>query len=147
MKATIRIQGLRKRWLINTIGPMIVVALLGVAVFSISIANYYYTGMQNGLNYKAQEATDFFNTYAMNSYNEFYQMANSYVTDNFRDQDKLELQFISSNGRILLSTFGVTAGLSPDTKDITDALTTGKPGFFMGSDPATGQSIMAVSAP
>ena len=147
MKATIRIQGLRKRWLINTIGPMIVVALLGVAVFSISIANYYYTGMRNGLEYKAQEATDFFNTYAMNSYNEFYQMANSYVTDNFRDQDKLELQFISSNGRILLSTFGVTAGLSPDTKDITDALTEGKTGYFMGSDPATGQTIMAVSAP
>ena len=146
-KKKIRIRGLRKRWLINAIGPILVVALLGVAVFSVSIANYYYGGMRSGLEAKAREATGAFNTYAMNSYNEFYQTAYSY-TETFEDKDKLELQFIGSNGRILVSTLsGVTSGLSPGTVDISEALTQNEIGYYMGEDPATGQSIMAVSAP
>ena len=141
-----RIQGLRKRWLINAIGPILLVAALGVAVFSVGIANYYYTGMRTGLETRAKESTDAFNTYGMNSYNEFYQMAYSY-TESFKDRDQLELQFLSSNGMILVSTYGVTAGLSPGTQDITDALSTGEPAYYEGDDPATGQSIMSVSAP
>ena len=141
-----RIQGLRKRWLINAIGPILLVAALGVAVFSVGIANYYYTGMCTGLETRAKESTDAFNTYGMNSYNEFYQMAYSY-TESFKDRDQLELQFLSSNGMILVSTYGITAGLSPGTQDITDALSTGEPAYYEGADPATGQSIMSVSAP
>ena len=141
-----RIQGLRKRWLINAIGPILLVAALGVAVFSVGIANYYYTGMRTGLETRAKESTDAFNTYGMNSYNEFYQMAYSY-TESFKDRDQLELQFLSSNGMILVSTYGITAGLSPGTQDITDALSTGEPAYYEGADPATGQSIMSVSAP
>ncbi len=146
VKRRLRIQGLRKRWLINSIGPIFMVAVLGVVVFSISIANYYYTSMRNGLEAKANEATDAFNSYAMNSYNEFYQMANLYVTDTYQDQN-IELQFIDSNGRILVSTYGVTAGLMPGTPDIVTALDEGLMDAYMGADPTTGQIILAVSAP
>ena len=146
MKNRIRIQGLRKRWLINSIGPILLVAILGVVVFSIGIANYYYTGMRAGLETRAKESTEVFNTYGMGNYSEFYQMAYSY-TEDFRDKDELELQFINSGGMILISTYGVTAGLTPDTADITTALSEGKQGYYMGADPATGQNIMAVSAP
>ena len=144
VKRRLRIQGLRKRWLINSIGPIFMVAVLGVVVFSISIANYYYTSMRNGLEAKANEATDAFNSYAMNSYNEFYQMANLYVTDTYQDQN-IELQFIDSNGRILVSTYGVTAGLMPGTPDIVTALDEGSMDAYMGADPTTGQIILAVS--
>ena len=125
MKKEIRIRGLRKRWLINSLGPIVMVALLCIAVFSVSIANYYYTGMRTGLESKAKEAANAFNTYSMNSYNEYIQMARSY-TESFQDKDYLELQFIDSNGRIEVSTYGVTAGLMPSTPDITAALTEGE---------------------
>ena len=146
MKKEIRIKGLRKRWLINSLGPIVMVALLCIAVFSVSIANYYYTGMRTGLESKAKEAANAFNTYSMNSYNEYIQMARSY-TESFQDKDYLELQFIDSNGRIEVSTYGVTAGLMPSTPDITAALTEGEIEPYMGEDPATGQTIMSVSAP
>lgn len=146
MKREIRIKGLRKRWLINSLGPIVMVALLCIAVFSVSIANYYYTGMRTGLEAKAKEAANAFNTYSMNSYNEFVPIATSYA-ESFQDKDKLELQFIGSNGRILVSTYGVTAGLMPSTPDITAALTEGEIEPYMGEDPATGQTILAVSAP
>ena len=145
-RSKIRIQGLRKRWLINSLGPIILVAALGVAVFSVAIANYYYTGMRSGLDSKAKAVTDAFNAYAMNNYNEFYQRAYS-TAESFEDRDKMELQFIGGNGRILVSSFVVTAGLAPGTSDITQALTDGEPGYFAGKDPVTGQSIMSVTAP
>ena len=59
----------------------------------------------------------------------------------------MELQFINSSGRILVSSFGVTAGLSPGTSDITAALAEGNIEPYFGPDPTTGQSILAVSAP
>ena len=77
MKTTIRIKGLRQRWLINSLGPIVLVALLGVVVYSVAIANYYYTGMRADLVSRARAETDAFNTYAMNSYNEFYQLVYS----------------------------------------------------------------------
>ncbi len=138
MKNTIRIKGLRQRWLINSLGPIVLVAVLGV--------NYYYTGMRSDMEARARAETDAFNTYGMNSYNEFYQQAYS-SAENFEDRDKMELQFINSSGRILVSSFGVTAGLSPGTSDITAALAEGNIEPYFGPDPTTGQSILAVSAP
>jgi len=146
VKKKIRIQGLRKRWLINSIGPIFLVAVLGVAVFSVAIANYYYTGMRTGLETRAKEATDAFNTYGMNSYNEFYQMAYSY-TESFKDKDRMELQFINSSGKVLVSTYGVTAGITPGTSDVDTALHEGMSGYYQGANPSTGQPIMAVTAP
>ena len=146
MKTTIRIKGLRQRWLINSLGPIVLVALLGVVVYSVAIANYYYTGMRADLVSRARAETDAFNTYAMNSYNEFYQQAYS-SAENFEDRELMELQFLNSNGRVLVSSFGVTAGLSPGTSDITAALAEGQIEPYFGKDPATGQSILAVSAP
>ena len=146
MKNTIRIKGLRQRWLINSLGPIVLVAVLGVVVFSVAIANYYYTGMRSDMEARARAETDAFNTYGMNSYNEFYQQAYS-SAENFEDRDKMELQFINSSGRILVSSFGVTAGLSPGTSDITAALAEGNIEPYFGPDPTTGQSILAVSAP
>ena len=146
VKKKMRIQGLRKRWLINSIGPILLVAIMGVAVFSVAMSNYYYTGMRAGLETRAKEATEAFNTYGMSSYNEFYQLAYSY-TESFKDRDRLELQFINSSGKVLVSTYGVTAGLTPGTDDITDALSNGEMGYYMGINPDTDQKIMAVSAP
>ena len=121
MKNKIRIQGLRKRWLINSIGPILLVAILGVVVFSIGIANYYYTGMRAGLETRAKESTEVFNTYGMSNYSEFYQMAYSY-TEDFKDKYYLVLKFINSGGMILISTYGVTAVLTQDKREIAKEL-------------------------
>ena len=146
MKNTIRIKGLRQRWLINSLGPIVVVALLGAVVYAVAIANYYYTGMRSDMVSRARAETDAFNTYAMNTYNEFYQQAYR-SAESFEDREQMELQFINSSGRILVSSFGVTAGLSPGTPDIAVALTEGRIEPYLGQDPATEQNILAVSAP
>ena len=140
------ITGLRKRWLINSLGPIVAVAVLVTGVFCAGTANYYYNMMQDGLRIRATHAATFFADYTMNSYGEFYQSASAY-TEEFNEKDHLELQFIGSSGKIVISSYGLTSGLSPGTSDITGALQTGEVTPYRGTDPLTGEHIMAMCAP
>ena len=45
--------GLRKRWLINTIGVVFALGLACVAAITFSFAVYYYNGMESDLSYRA----------------------------------------------------------------------------------------------
>ena len=146
VKEALRIRGLRQRWIVNTIMPVFVVLLMVVILFSAGISSYYFSSMQTGLENKAQAAAEFFNSYAMNNYSEYYQMAANY-TDTFEDKDRMELQFINSSGRIQVSTYGLTAGTSPGTEDISQSIDKNEMSVFQGEDPQTGENILSVSYP
>ena len=145
-KKTLQIKGLRQRWMLNTIMPVLLLVILAVCLFSASITSYYYTSMESTLKAQARSDAESFNSYSMDSYGEYYQAANLLV-ENFADKDVLELQFINTSGRIQLSSYGLTTGNSPGTSDITDAMETGEVQSFRGSDPQTGENILAVSSP
>ena len=141
-----RITGLRKRWLINTIG---VIAALGmVCVFAITayFAAYYYSSMRSDLQFRAETTTEFFSDYVDQNYNEFYQSCMTYA-QTFDEGNDLELQFINKQGRLVASSYGPWAGLPPKTTDISDAVSTRGSAAFVGVDPDTGERIMAVSCP
>ena len=145
-KRTSKITGLRKRWLVSSLGPIFAVALLIAATFSVAMVNYYYNTMLDGLQTRAAHASDYFTSYSMTSYTEFYQSAYNFTRE-FAEKDKLEVQFIGDSGKIITSSYGLTSGLSPGTPDIVSALQTGKIADYRGADPNTGEHIMSVSAP
>ena len=142
----IEITGLRKRWLVSSLSPIFVVALLVVGTFCVGMVNYYYNMMLDGLKTRASHASDYFTSNTMNSYGEFYQYANSFASE-FAERDLIELQFIGSDGEILVSSYGLTAGMAPGTQDIYAAFQSREIEPFRGVDPNTGEHIMAVSAP
>jgi len=145
----LRLRGLRRRWLLNTVAPVFLLLGLLVVTFSSGISSYYYGTMQRGLESRAQAMASSFNEYFMdNGYNTYYQMAVR-SAETFEDKDWIEMQFISSSGRIQVSTSGLTAGTSPGTIDITQAQESGEmsPRHYQGRDPETGEQIMAVSCP
>ena len=143
----IRLRGLRQRWIINTVMPVFILIVLIVVLFSAGVSSYYYGTMQKGLETRAQAIANSFNEYFMDSgYISFYPKAVQ-AADSFEDKDRIELQFINSSGRIQVSTSGLTAGTSPGTGDITQAIETAEMTPFRGWDPETGENIMAVSHP
>ena len=147
MRKTLRVRGLRQRWLLNAMLPMFIAVLLVVVIFAAGVANYYYNGLRSDMVSKANSGAEMFNTIAMSSYNAYYQMASTY-TEEFEDKDRLELQFISGSRRILVSSYSrLTAGLQINTSDVVTALTKGETDSFMGADPLTGQTILSVCAP
>ncbi|MEG1658416.1 MAG: HAMP domain-containing sensor histidine kinase [Oscillibacter sp.] len=146
LKKALRIQGLRQRWVVNTIMPVLILLVLIVTLFSAGVSSYYFSSMQKGLENRASAVADAFNSYFMNSYTEYYQMAVRY-TDSFEDKDRIELQFINSSGRIQVSTSGLTSGTSPGTDDISRAVSDGEMRVFQGRDPDTEENILSVSYP
>mgnify|MGYP004503005411 CR=1 FL=1 len=141
-----KITGLEKRWLRNNVSIMIVLVVLCVAVVTASIAAYYYSNMRSGLESKAKTTTDFFGNYINQSYHEYYQSCIKFAKT-FEDKNVLELQFISTKGDMLASSYGQWAGMPPKTEDVTQALSTQQLSVFQGKDPDTGERIMAVSSP
>ena len=141
-----KVSGLRKRWLMNTVGVIFALGMVCVMAVTASFAAYYYSNMESDLGYRARTTSDFFADYIDQSYNEFYQSCMTYA-QTFEDRNDLELQFINKQGRIVASSYGNWAGLPPQTSDIQDAVNTRDIGKFLGKDPATRERIMAVSSP
>lgn len=127
---------------IAAVALILVVVLIG---FSIFIYNYYYSAATSSLQSKAKTATGFFRSYVTNTYAEFYDSAYKY-SESFSEADKLELQFIDTSGRILISTNIMTAGGSPGTPDIENALKRGVSDVFVGKS-RSNEKIISVSAP
>ena len=146
-RKTRRLQGLRRRWLLNTVMPVSLMLAMLVMLFSVGISNYYYGSMQKGLETRAQVLTNSFSEYFMgNGYNSYYQKAVQ-AANTFEDKAHIELQFLNSRGRIDVSSSGLTAGSTPETGDIARAFAEETMASYRGVDPETGEQIMAVSSP
>ncbi len=141
-----KIKGLRRRWIINTVSVVCALGLVCVLIVTMTFANYYYSTMESDMRHRAKSTTDFFADYLNQSYNEYYKSCITYA-QTFEDKDNIELQFINAQGRIVASSYGKWAGQSPTTSDISDAFNTGKISDFRGTNPQTGERIMAVSSP
>lgn len=143
----LRLRGLRQRWIFNSIVPIVLLLVLIVTLFSAGVSSYYYGTMEKGLETRAQALANSFNEYFMdNGFGSYYQKAVQ-SAEFFEDKNCIELQFIGSGGRIQVSTSGLTAGTSPRTEDISQALQNQPSRPYRGRDLETGEEIMAVSYP
>ncbi len=138
--------GLRRRWIVNTAGVVFALGMVCVMAVTAYFAAYYYSSMESDMRYRARTTTEFFADYIDQSYNEFYQSCITYART-FEDRNDIELQFINKQGRIVASSFGSWPGLPPQTSDIQQAVESKEIRSFMGTDPGTGERIMAVSSP
>lgn len=138
--------GLRKRWLFNTVGVLFALGMVCVLAVTASYAAYYYSNMRSDMQSRARTTTEFFAEHLNQNYNEFYQSCITYA-QTFEEKDKIELQFINKQGKMVATSYGHWAGEAPQTSDIQDAVSTRGPGVFLGKDPQTKERIMAVSCP
>lgn len=146
IKAFTRPTGIERRWMFNNVAMVIALVLCFVVVFSVSFAVYCYSNLRVGLEEKAVTTTDFFQSYINQSYNEYYQSCIRFA-QNFEEKNKLELQFISTGGKIVASSYGQWAGEAPQTPDVAEAIASREMTSFRGRNPSTGERIMAVSSP
>ena len=139
-------KGLRRRWLVNTVGVLSILGLLCVLVVTMVFSSYYYSAMESDMRYRAKTTTEFFADYLNQNYNQYYQSCITYA-QTFADKNTIELQFINANGTIVASSYNNWTGNSPTTEEIGEAISTRAICAFVGKDPVTGERIMAVSSP
>ena len=138
--------GLRRRWITNTVGVVCALGLVCVLVVTTVFAAYYYSSMQSDMMYRARNTTDFFTEYINQSYKEFYQSCINYAKT-FDERNIIELQFINARGQIVATSYGNWLGPAPSTEEIQKAVDTRSIQPYVGTDPLTGERIVAVSSP
>jgi len=139
-------RGLRRRWLRGTVFIALLIVVLVVAMFAVIIYSYYFATIRTGLEAKARTATDFFANYVGRSYDDYYDSAFRYA-ESFRESDRIEMQFLNRDGSIMISTSAITSGTSPGSPDIREAIESRMISTWVGRRSATGERIMAASAP
>lgn len=139
-------RGINRRWMTGGVAVTLAVVIVGVAAFSAATGVYYYNAVKTGLESLAKTAAGFFTTYISYAQPDYYQNVYRF-TESFEEKDRIELQFISKSGRVERSSFGITAGTSPNTRDIEESLNTGELSAWSGKSTDTGERIMAVSCP
>ena len=142
----LKVTGLRRRWLFNTLCVVLPLAIVCVFAVTAAFAAYYYSGMESDLRYRARTTTDFFAENMNVDNNAYYQSCVKYA-QTYEDRDSIELQFINAQGRLVASSYGPWAGDSPRTGEIREAMETRPLRAFVGQDENTGEHIMAVSSP
>ena len=146
IRGGLRIRGLRQRWLVQAVAPIVLMVAAIVGIFTINAHRLYLSEMREGLEARALVAAENFSSYGMKSYSDYQRYAGVMV-ESFEEKDFIELQFINANGRVQLSSYGFTTGTLPSTSDVERALKTGELVSFDGSDGETQENILSVSAP
>lgn len=141
-----KIGGLRKRGLVNTVGVVFALGIVCVILVTAVFAAYYYSSVESDLRYRAETTTNFFSDSMKQNYTAYYQSCIHYA-NSFEERNRLELQFIDGNGKLVASSYGIWAGGNPVTKEISDAMNRREICTFRDVDPLTGERIIAVSSP
>ena len=138
--------GVRQRWQKNILSIMAAIVILVGVAFSVANGVYTYSTMRSGLEAEANTTAAFLRNYLNLDYSECYSSC-VLLVQNYAGRDRLELQFVSGEGEILASSYGLFAEESVLTEDVPQALATRSTVNFVGSNPSTGERIMSVATP
>ena len=139
----VKIRGIRRRWLLNSVGVVALILALALGTFGASLWNYYYNDTRDDLVRKASSTANGFRLYTYTD----YRTAAQQTVNNYEEKSRLELQFLDPSGAVLYSGNDLTAGSTPGTPDIQGALEGRTTTPWWGRDPSTGERILAVSSP
>lgn len=114
----VKIRGIRRRWLINSVGVVLLVLALALGTFSTAMWSYYYSSTMNDLKRRAADDAGGFASFTRSQYWTNAQNA----VQKFEDKTKLELQFLDVTGAVQYSSNDLAAGTTPGTQDIQSAL-------------------------
>ena len=141
-----KLSGLRRRWLLNILGVVCTLGLVCVLAITALFASSYYSNMRSDMRNRAKSTTEYFAEHLDQNYKDYYQSCITYA-QTFEDRDHMELQFINAQRQIVASSYGRWTGQSPTTPEIAEAISTRSIRPYTGSDPDTGERIIAMSSP
>jgi signal transduction histidine kinase len=143
-----KVKGIRERWMLNSVGVLVILLAVIVIAFSLTLRSYYDNIVLSDLEGQATAAAGFFGSYVDDAEEENpLTLARTYAAS-FDTGSNIELQCLSPEGKVLYSSGGLTpAGTLPGTQDITQLQESQALSSWTGQSPQTGQRVAAVSVP
>ncbi|HEX3026114.1 MAG TPA: ATP-binding protein [Clostridia bacterium] len=140
-----KIKGITRRWLFNSLGIILLVVIALIATLSFVVQGYVYNGIQQTINGRSGEFINIFYGYGSKTPREFSSAARSYV-ENSPNKESMEMMVINSVGDIIIT----STGFEPDTTqpkpdyDMAYKNTADNYGTWTGNL-ASGEKVMAVT--
>ena len=139
----VKIRGIRRRWLLNSVSVVALIIVLAVGAFTASQVNYYYRDTADDLEKEAASTANGFRLYTRSD----YRTAAQQTVNSYEEKGRLELQVLDTGGAVLYSGNDLTAGSMPSTPEIQRAMESRSAASWQGRDPSTGERILAASSP
>ena len=93
----VKIRGIRRRWLLNSVAIVLLILTLAVGAFAAMLWSYYYTGTADDLTRKATSSANGFRMYTRSD----YRAAAQQTVNSYEDKSSLELQFLDTGGAVI----------------------------------------------
>ena len=138
------VKGITKRWLLNSLGVILILIVALVFSLSYAIQNYIYYGIQQAINGRAGELTNVFSDYGQRSSQDFLTAARNYV-ENFPNKESMELMVFNSEGHIITTSIGFAPDQSQPMPDYQQALADANGYGTWTGRLASGEKVMAVT--
>ena len=138
------VKGITKRWLLNSLGVILILIVALVFSLSYAIQNYIYYGIQQAINGRAGELTNVFSDYGQRSSQDFLTAARNYV-ENFPNKESMELMVFNSEGHIITTSIGFAPDQSQPMPDYQQALADADGYGTWTGRLTSGEKVMAVT--
>ena len=125
---------------------VLTVALLAVGVFTTLVYTRTYAEMSDALRFRAESVAGLFSSYISRTHEDYLRSATS-LCANFENRNTLDLQFLSPEGTVEVSSSGIAGGNVLADADVTAALESRSTQCHRGASTATGERIMAACTP
>ena len=138
------VKGITKRWLLNSLGVILILIIALVFSLSFAIQNYIYYGIQQAINGRAGEITNVFSDYGQRSSQDFITVARNYV-ENFPNKESMELMVFNAEGHIITTSIGFAPDESQPMPDYQQALADSNDYGTWTGNLTSGEKVMAVT--
>lgn len=101
----LQVKGLKRRWLINIVGVVVLVVILAEIILGVFVRNYYYTSVSNNLDSRINSCAEFMREKSTGTSAEFENAAKEFI-NSYTDKNVVEVQFINSEGDAFISSKG-----------------------------------------
>lgn len=132
------------RWLVNSLGIILVILIVIEIVFSLAIQNYYYNSARQLLTSKLNILNSMLIKTSQDQNANLASEIRSYV-ENFSDKDKMELMAINNDGRIELTSSGFPPPEDIDMQDYQQAKDTPNGVGYHIATLGSGEKVMCMT--
>jgi len=139
-----RIKGITKRWLINSLGLILVVIIALEIGCTFVVRNYYYNSLQQGLTSSSTMLRGLFDTLTYSQESEFQAFARQRVEE-FSYREKMELIVFNQSGTIIFTSTGFEPNQDETMPDYAEAVGNGEGKAVWIGYLSSGEHVMALT--
>lgn len=136
--------GITKRWILNSLGIILLVLITLIIILSFTVQGYVYNGIQQTVNGRSGELSNVFAGYEKRTPGEFSSAARSYV-ENSPSKESMEMMVVNSAGRVIVTSTGFEPDKNQPMPDYVMALNSPDSYGTWTGKLSSGEKVMAVT--